>query len=465
MHGARPFGGSSQSGGRSGGRRRYVAPPGGARFGVSVASAMRWMARSATTGGIGAEGAGRRPPVGADRGRSATSCCAELRGDAGHHAGGAARGWPSGGSEASGIGTIWRFFDRRGITLKKRRRMPASRTRPDVKRARGLVRAASSSSIRSARLHRRDRGDHQDGPPARAPPRGERCRAAVPHGHWKTTTFVAGLRLGGIDRADGPRRPDERRRLPRLCRAGARPRARARRHRHHGQSAGHKVPAASARRSRRPARGSSTCRPTRPTSIRSRRPSPSSRPCFRAAAERTVDGLWAAIGNAHRRLHPRRMRKLLRRRRIRCILIGKCSSALASDGALRRNSPVEPAPSLHIVGHVGQRDRGLARAMPMVRMNRPIGPFCSAKTCSTRARIFDSGRIGPGDGVWHRFAPRLLVMDAADLAEPCRESAHWPPTDKRCRPRRPRRYWRGRSAPRAAVPLRGLPHRWSCRGG
>ena len=28
--------------------------------------------------------------------------------------------------------------------------------------------------------------------------RGERCRAAVPHGHWKTTTFTAGLRLSGM---------------------------------------------------------------------------------------------------------------------------------------------------------------------------------------------------------------------------------------------------------------------------
>jgi transposase len=28
--------------------------------------------------------------------------------------------------------------------------------------------------------------------------KGERLRAGVPHGHWKTTTFVAGLRLGGI---------------------------------------------------------------------------------------------------------------------------------------------------------------------------------------------------------------------------------------------------------------------------
>jgi transposase len=29
-------------------------------------------------------------------------------------------------------------------------------------------------------------------------PCGERCLAAVPHGHWKTTTFTAGLRLDGM---------------------------------------------------------------------------------------------------------------------------------------------------------------------------------------------------------------------------------------------------------------------------
>ncbi len=28
--------------------------------------------------------------------------------------------------------------------------------------------------------------------------RGERCRAGVPHGHWITTTFIAGLRLTGM---------------------------------------------------------------------------------------------------------------------------------------------------------------------------------------------------------------------------------------------------------------------------
>jgi len=37
--------------------------------------------------------------------------------------------------------------------------------------------------------------------------RGERLRSGIPHGHWKTTTFVAGLRLGGFTAPmvlDGP---------------------------------------------------------------------------------------------------------------------------------------------------------------------------------------------------------------------------------------------------------------------
>lgn len=38
-------------------------------------------------------------------------------------------------------------------------------------------------------------------------PYGQRCVAAVPHGHWKTTTFVGGLRLSGMTAPmviDGP---------------------------------------------------------------------------------------------------------------------------------------------------------------------------------------------------------------------------------------------------------------------
>jgi transposase len=38
-------------------------------------------------------------------------------------------------------------------------------------------------------------------------PKGERCVASVPHGHWKTTTFIAGLRYNDITAPmvlDGP---------------------------------------------------------------------------------------------------------------------------------------------------------------------------------------------------------------------------------------------------------------------
>ncbi len=37
--------------------------------------------------------------------------------------------------------------------------------------------------------------------------RGQRCRAAVPHGHWKTTTFTAGLRVDGQPAPTGPDGP------------------------------------------------------------------------------------------------------------------------------------------------------------------------------------------------------------------------------------------------------------------
>jgi hypothetical protein len=46
-------------------------------------------------------------------------------------------------------------------------------------------------------------------------PRGERLVGAVPHGHWRTTTFIAGLRWH--HRASGARRSDDRGGVPRLC--------------------------------------------------------------------------------------------------------------------------------------------------------------------------------------------------------------------------------------------------------
>jgi transposase len=42
-----------------------------------------------------------------------------------------------------------------------------------------------------------ERPEHEVGAAARPLP--PRLFASIPHGHWRTTTFVAGLRLGGLD--------------------------------------------------------------------------------------------------------------------------------------------------------------------------------------------------------------------------------------------------------------------------
>ena len=56
---------------------------------------------------------------------------------------------------------------------------------PDLDPAKLVFLDETGTSTKMARLRGRS-------------PRGERCRGAVPHGHWKTTTLVAGLRLDGL---------------------------------------------------------------------------------------------------------------------------------------------------------------------------------------------------------------------------------------------------------------------------
>ena len=107
-----------------------------------------------------------------------------------------------------GTGTVWRFFDRHGISFKKKTAHAAEQERPDVAVRRWawfesqpdldprrlVFIDETGASTKMARLRGRSK-------------RGQRCRAAVPHGHWKTTTFTAGLRLDGLTAPmllDGP---------------------------------------------------------------------------------------------------------------------------------------------------------------------------------------------------------------------------------------------------------------------
>ena len=93
---------------------------------------------------------------------------------------------------------VWRFFQRHKITFKKSLRA-AEQERADVARARrrwmreqGLFDPAhlvfideTAANTKMVRLSGRC-------------PRGERLIGRVPHGHWKTITFVAALRRNGM---------------------------------------------------------------------------------------------------------------------------------------------------------------------------------------------------------------------------------------------------------------------------
>ena len=99
--------------------------------------------------------------------------------------------------------TVWRFLDRHAMTFKKTAHA-SEQERPDVAAQRQAWRAAQAeldpqrlvfidetgASTKMARLCGRSL-------------RGTRFLGAIPHGHWKTTTFVGGLSVGceGFHRA------------------------------------------------------------------------------------------------------------------------------------------------------------------------------------------------------------------------------------------------------------------------
>ncbi|GBQ89919.1 hypothetical protein [Asaia krungthepensis] len=104
-------------------------------------------------------------------------------------------------------GVIWRCLDRHDMTVKKtvhaseqarpnvaERRAAWFDNQSDLDLARLVFIDETSVSTKMARLRGRSR-------------RGTHCRMSVPHGHWKITTFIGGLRLSGMTAPmmlDGP---------------------------------------------------------------------------------------------------------------------------------------------------------------------------------------------------------------------------------------------------------------------
>ena len=179
--------------------------------------------------------------------------------------------------------------------VQKKTAHAAEQDRPDIlKRREAWFDGPARTRSRQTGLHRRDRRGDQDGPPAWPGSEGRAAACRHPARPLEDHHLRRRAQAHRHDRADGARRPDERRRLPGLRRAGAGAGTQARRHRHHGQPVPPTRAARCARRSRRPAQDCSTCRPTAPTSTRSRRPSPSSRRC----CARPPSAPSTAFGNA-----------------------------------------------------------------------------------------------------------------------------------------------------------------------
>ncbi len=174
-----------------------------ARFGVSAASVIRWCRRREASGSLaparqGGDRKSKRIEAHADFILAEVAAAPDVTLDELRTKLVDAHG------ARFGLTTIWRFFDRRGITYKKRQRTPpmlrqAQQQRADVRAAREawfegqldldpdklVFIDETGTTTKMARLRGRA-------------PKGERCRASVPHGHWKTTTFTAGLTLRGL---------------------------------------------------------------------------------------------------------------------------------------------------------------------------------------------------------------------------------------------------------------------------
>ena len=166
------------------------------RFGVSASSAIRWRAQERREGDV------RPKRQGGDRHSQRIEAHAELIFSAVAAKSDITLAELQEGLKVRGvavaIGTLWRFFNRRKITRKKtahaaeQRRSAVNAAREawfegqlDLDPTRIVFIDETAANTKMARLYGRA-------------PRGERCRAPVPHGHWKTTTFTAGLRYDGI---------------------------------------------------------------------------------------------------------------------------------------------------------------------------------------------------------------------------------------------------------------------------
>lgn len=168
------------------------------RFGVSVASAIRWVSALRSTGSFlrRAMGGDQRSKwleahasiVLAAVDQTPDITIEELRALLADH------------DVAASHGAVWNLLARHGLTVKKKTAHASEQERSDVVAAREIWRQMqreldpkklvfldeSGVKTNMARRHGRSK-------------KGKRLVASIPHGHWKSLTFIAGLRADRID--------------------------------------------------------------------------------------------------------------------------------------------------------------------------------------------------------------------------------------------------------------------------
>jgi transposase len=172
-----------------------------ARFGVSGSSAIRWRALERETGSVAPKALGghrrsarieaRAPLILGPIERTPDITLAEMKAEQAE------------AGVSAGVGTLWRFFERRRIALKKVGARGGAGPSGDPEERRewsegqlGLE-PASPVFIDGSRRCLERATTNMARTRGRAP-RGERLRSGIPHGHWKTTTLIAGLRWTGV---------------------------------------------------------------------------------------------------------------------------------------------------------------------------------------------------------------------------------------------------------------------------
>jgi len=132
----------------------------------------------------------------------------------------------------SKVPTLWHQMNKWNLSLKKTLHA-SEQERPDVQKERLEWRASNPPSIGRSWCFwmRRVPTPRWCGITAGAP-KGQRCVGSVPYGHWKTTTFLAGLRQSGLDGPAGRGRANGWRHFRTYIETFLCPTLQSRRHRH-----------------------------------------------------------------------------------------------------------------------------------------------------------------------------------------------------------------------------------------